>query len=102
MGHPMVGIGLLPTERHAARDRRLKPIDVRVMLILPDILDLVEFRAVKSLEIEAAIDISPAQVSRALGRLVRCGYLERGRRAWTRGPYTFRLRLSPVKHQTAA
>jgi hypothetical protein len=89
----------LPIIRQAQRDRGLGRLALAAFDVLRDRLDLVEFRPVKLEEMEAALDRSRPQVVRALRELTTQGYLERGARAWSRGPYLYRLRYS--KHRGA-
>jgi hypothetical protein len=81
----------LPIIRQAQRDLALGRLALAVFDVLRDHLDLREFRAVKLDTLEAAVDRSRPQVVGALRELVTHGYLDRGDRAWARGPWTYRL-----------
>ena len=81
----------LPIIRQAQRDLALGRLSLAVFDVLRDRLDLQTFRAVKLDELEACVDRSRPQVVGALRELVTHGYLERGDRAWARGPWTYRL-----------
>lgn len=81
----------LPIIRQAQRDLALGRLALAVFDILRDHLDLREFRAVKLEQLEAAVSRSRPQVVGALRELVTHGYLDRGERAWARGPWTYRL-----------
>ncbi len=84
----------LPIIRQAQRDMELGRLALAAFDVLRDRLDLVEFRPVKLEEMEAALDRSRPQIVGALRELTTHGYLERGPRAWSRGPYLYRLRYS--------
>lgn len=81
----------LPIIRQAQRDLELGRLALAVFDVLRDRLDLVEFRALKLQDLEAALDRSRPQVVGSLRELVTHGYLEKGERAWARGPWTYRL-----------
>lgn len=66
----------------AARDRRLKGWQLRVLVYLADGLDQ-EPKPIKQAAIAHALRMSNGMVSRAMHRLVRLGYLERGPSAGT-------------------
>lgn len=90
----------LPIIRQAQRDLELGRLALAVFDVLRDRLDLVEFRAVKLEDLQGTVDRSRPQVVGALRELVTHGYLEKGIRAWARGPWTYRLCYS--KGRTAA
>ena len=81
----------LPIIRQAQRDLELGRLALAVFDVLRDRLDLVEFRALKLQDLEAALARSRPQVVGALRELTTHGYLEKGERAWARGPWTYRL-----------
>lgn len=83
-----------PLVRQAQRDLSLGRLDLAVYDILRDRLEFVEFRAVKLAELESALARSRPQVVGSLKTLVERGYIERGPKAYTRGPNTYRLKYS--------
>lgn len=84
----------MPIVRQASRDLRLGRLAIAVFDLLRDRLDVVEFRPVKLAELEEMTQRSRPQVHGAMKELTACGYLERGARAYARGPITYRLRYS--------
>lgn len=81
----------LPIIRQAQRDLELGRLALAVFDVLRDQLDLRDFRAVKLQHLEAQLRRSRPQVVGALRELVTHGYIERGERAWERGPWTYRI-----------
>lgn len=92
----------LPIIRQAQRDLALGRLALAVFDVLRDQLDLREFRPVKLQTLEGALRRSRPQVVGALRELVTHGYLDRGERAWSRGPWTYRLCYSKGSAALAA
>lgn len=86
--------GMHPALLSLARDRRLKPTDIRVYILACQHLDFVELRPLKLLVLAHDGHLSRSQVSESLGRLVRCQYIVRGARNAVTAPMPFRLTFS--------
>jgi predicted transcriptional regulator len=71
---------MIPAYRDAKIDKALRgDISLVVYLHLLDELNPVEFREVKRVALAVRLDVSERAVQRALKKLVRQGYLKRGR-----------------------
>jgi predicted transcriptional regulator len=81
----------------AALDRRLEGRDLTVYLVLFTELDVASFRAVKHAWLSRKVGMSRSKVIRAVGRLVRTGYVKRGK--IDGGLRTYRIVLSPAQPQ---
>lgn len=81
-----------PIFRQAQRDLELGRLELAIYDWLRDRLDFVVFRPLKVAEIEMVVQRSKEPVVRALAKLTERGYLERGPREYSRGPFAYRLR----------
>jgi len=77
----------------ASRDRRTWGGPLAVYITLHCYLDTRNYRIAKAKSLAADIGIKASNVSRAIARLVKYGYLERGPDDGPR--YTYRLTVSP-------
>lgn len=77
--------------REAQRDLELGRLALAVYDLMRDWLDFVEWREVKLAELEKQFRRSRPQVLGALKQLVDRGYIARGERAYSRGPYQYRM-----------
>jgi predicted transcriptional regulator len=88
-----------------AHDHELLPVDVRVWLSIADYLNMTDFTPLKLEVIADDVGMGRMTVSRSLDALVEHGYLERGARDGSRGPYTYRMpwqRMFPRQEQPRA
>lgn len=58
-------------------------------------LDSLEYKPVKVVRMAQALTMDKGQVSRAIRTLLGYGLIQRNGRAWSRGPFTYRLVLNP-------
>lgn len=86
--------GFHPALVSMARDRRLKPTDIRVYILACQHLDFVQPRPLKLLVIAHDGNLSRSHVSESLTRLVRLQYLAREVRTSPNDPVAFRLNFS--------
>lgn len=89
----------IPIFRQIQRDATLPLRAFQVWCASIDFLDLVEWRELKSLSIEKALEVDPSTVSRGLSTLVERGYLRR--KATTSGISLFRVPLSRATDDTS-
>jgi hypothetical protein len=87
--------------RQASRDAALEARDVRVLVVVSDLLDIWQYRPLKAVQVSRAATIHEDASSAILSRLVTRGYLARGcddplapREAQSRRPHWFRLFLT--------
>jgi len=80
----------------ALRDRRLKRRDLIVYSLALEILAFHEPRHLKLHAAERSLRMDPGDISRALRRLVECGYLGRGASDGPRGTYLLRWTPPPA------
>lgn len=92
----------IPSIRQAQRDPKLSRLALTALDVLRDQLDVLSWRAVKLAVLEEALRRSRPQAVKVIKELVDLGYLERGERAWSNGPWTYRLyysRAQPVESE---
>lgn len=77
----------------AARDPQLRHVDIRILVALHELLALDEWRPLKVEQLVLLTGCSRSHCADALLRLAG-RYVERGARAWHRGPYAYRLRYT--------
>lgn len=79
----------------AARDTRLRHVDVRILVALHELLACDEWRPLKVEQLVLLTGCSRSHCADAMTRLAG-RYVDRGDRAWHRGPYRYRLRMTRV------
>lgn len=84
----------LPIFRQIGRDTRLPPRAFQVWRAAIELLDVVEWRTLKQVEIEHSLSVDQSTVSRALTRLVAQGYLCRQRATGGGATAQYRVPLS--------
>lgn len=87
---------ILPSLKEASTDRRLRGAPLRVLVYLHGVLEIGEYRVLKTWHVAREIGMDRAHVGRAIATLVACGYIREGAKM-EHGVRKFMLVANPQK-----